>query len=148
MASFSTWRPLENRVSNTRFINQKNLKSQSERKSDPKALKLKYPSSTQTPNLKNPVKLSSPSSVDEVGACAAPGTRGLRLMPPLGLTPPLGRTAFGSRIWCERAAFFFFFSSSSSFFFFFFFFLAPGSDFFVGVVVLISLLVLWYFIFL
>ena len=45
----------------------------------------------------------------------------------------------------ERAAFLGFFLSSASFFLFF---LAPSSDFFVGVVVLISLLVLWYFIFL
>ena len=131
------------------------MKSQSERKSDLKALKLKYPSSTQTPNLKNPIKLSSPSSVDEVGARMALGMRSLRLTQPLGLTPPLGRTAFGSRIWWwrpghlvvavvflflglkhekERAAFLGFFSSSVSFFFFF---LAPSSNFCVCVVVLI-----------
>ena len=130
------------------------MKSQSERKSDLKALKLKYPSSTQSPNLKNPVKLSSPSSVDEVGARTAPGSRGLGLargpwvVLPLGRPAPgasarpLGRAAPRSRIWWLRPGHLVgFFSSSASFFFFF---LAPGFD--VCVVVLISLLVLVFYL--
>ena len=120
------------------------MKSQTERKSDPKALKLKYPSSTQTPNLKNPVKLSSPSSVDEVGAraawgsCAAPGSCiwWLRWWRPVHLVVEVVFLFLGLKHEKERAAFLGFFSSSASSIFFFF-----GSwlwsldffDFFVGV---------------
>ena len=76
------------------------MKSQTERKSDPKALKLKYLSLTQTPNLKNPVKLSSPSSMDEVrgraawGSRATPGSRGQGLVRiPWGGARPRGSCA-------------------------------------------------------
>ena len=108
------------------------MKSQTERKSDPKALKLKYPSSTQTPNLKNPVKLSSPSSVDEVGAraawgsCAAPGSCiwWLRWWRPVHLVVEVVFLFLGLKHEKERAAFLGFFSSSASSIFFFFWLVA------------------------
>ena len=124
------------------------MKSQTERKSDLKALKLKYPSSTQTPNLKNPVKLSSPSSVDEVGAraawgsCAAPGSY-IWWWRPGHLVVAVVFLFLGLKHEKERAAFLGFFSSSAFSIFF------SGSwlwfldffDFFVGVVVFYALII-------